>query len=75
MNWQNLKLGKRKSMKMLAPYFAKACVDIVNAKTVIKVPDRIAIMKKMPWASQCVSLIQCADMQNSKKKKKMKCVD
>ena len=47
MNWRNLKLGKRKSMKMLAPYFAKACVDIVNAKTVIKVPDKIAIMKKI----------------------------
>ena len=46
MNWQNLKLGKRKSMMMLAPDFAKACVDIVNAKTVIKVPDRIAITKK-----------------------------
>ena len=43
MNWQNLKLQKRKSMKMLAPDFAKACVDIVNAKTVIKVPDKLQL--------------------------------
>ena len=39
MNWQNLKLGKPKSMKMMAPDFAKACVDIVNARTVFKVPE------------------------------------
>ena len=53
MNWRNLKLGKRKSMKMLAPYFAKACVDIVNAKTVFKVPEKCNYEKNCHGQAMC----------------------
>ena len=39
-NWRSLNLAKLKSMKTLAPEFAKACVDIVNART-----DHIVLVK------------------------------
>ncbi len=33
-------------MKMIAREFAKACVDIVNARTVFSVPGNITIQKE-----------------------------
>ena len=45
-NWQSLNLAKLKSMKTLAPEFAKACVDIVNARTDNIVPVKITIEKE-----------------------------
>ena len=45
-NWRSLSLAKLKSMKTLAPEFAKACVDIVNARTDSTVPAKITLKKK-----------------------------
>ena len=46
MNWRNLKLRKRKSMKMLAPDFAKPCIDIVNVGMVFKVPEKLQLKRR-----------------------------
>ena len=51
-DWRFLKLKKHRSMKALAPEFAKACVDIVNAKVELleseggSVPWKIIVMKE-----------------------------
>ena len=51
-DWHTLKLNKLKSMKGLAPEFAKACVDIVNARTELlesasgSVPQKIIVKKE-----------------------------
>ena len=45
-NWRSLKLAKHKSMKTLASEFAKACVDIVNARTDFTVPGKFTIKKE-----------------------------
>ena len=51
-DWRTLKLQKHRSMKTLDPEFAKACVDIVNAKANIfeleshTVPKKITIKKE-----------------------------
>ena len=45
-DWRSLSLAKLKSMKTLAPEFAKACVDIVNARTDSAVPAKITLKKK-----------------------------
>ena len=45
-NWRSLNLAKLKSMKTLAPEFAKACVDIVNARMDNTEPGKITVKKK-----------------------------
>ena len=45
-NWRSLSLAKLKSMKTLAPKFAKACVDIVNARTDHIVPVKTTVKKE-----------------------------
>ena len=37
-NWQNLKVAKLRTMKAISVEFAKACVDIYNAKSDFTVP-------------------------------------
>ena len=43
MNWRDLKLAKHKTMKTLSAEFAKACVDIYNARVDLTVPEKITI--------------------------------
>ena len=45
-NWQNLKIAKHRTMKTLSAEFAKACVDIYNARTDLAVPGKITIKKE-----------------------------
>ena len=45
-NSRSLKLAKHRTMKTLAFDFAKACVDIGNARTALTVPGRITIKKE-----------------------------
>ena len=46
MNWRDLKLTKHKTMKTLSTEFAKACVDIYNARVDLTVPGKIAIKQE-----------------------------
>ena len=46
-NWQSLNLAKLKSMKTLASEFAKACVDIINARTEHSVPVKLQLRRKI----------------------------
>ncbi len=46
MNWRDLKLAKYKTMKTLSTEFAKACVDIYNARVDLTVPEKITIDKE-----------------------------
>ena len=45
-NWRSLSLAKLKSMKTLAPEFAKTCVDIINARMDNTEPGKITVKKK-----------------------------
>ena len=45
-NWRNLKLAKLRTVKALSVEFAKACVDIYNAKSDFTVPGKITIKKE-----------------------------
>ena len=46
MNWRDLKLAKHKAMKTLSNEFAKACVDIYNARVDLTVPGKITIKQE-----------------------------
>ena len=46
MNWRDLRLAKHKSMKTLSTEFAKACVDIYNARVDLTVPGKITIKQE-----------------------------
>ena len=46
MNWRDLRLAKHKTMKTLSTEFAKACVDIYNARVDLTVPGKIAVKKE-----------------------------
>ena len=46
MNWRDLRLAKHKTMKTLSTKFAKACVDIYNARVDLTVPGKIAIKQE-----------------------------
>ena len=50
-DWRFLKLSKLRAMKALAPEFAKACVDIVNAmvellESTSQIPCKIVVKKE-----------------------------
>ena len=46
-DWRTLKVQRHRSMKALAPEFAKECVNIVNAKAVLLKPESCTVPKNI----------------------------
>ena len=73
-NWRSLSLAKLKSMKTLAPEFAKACVDIVNARTDNTEPGKITVKKKIVTGGPARKFDSLYCFTKHKKNQKRGCV-